>query len=105
MASVPQIEGLTIEDFLAFAKKKPPLLRYLPDERDWYHLDKKWVCDVLYTQDTAGFQLMVTTAIAMRRRKLEQSQNQMVEMRPEFVTALKRCASFSSRYFLADRRL
>jgi hypothetical protein len=52
ISAVPQIDGLTVEDFLTQAKKKPTLLRYLPDERDWHHLDKKWVCDVLYTKDT-----------------------------------------------------
>ena len=54
MAAVPQIEGLTVEDFLKLARKKPALLKYLPDEKDWNHLDKKWVCDVLYTLDTKG---------------------------------------------------
>ena len=49
---MPQIEGLTVEDFLIHARKKPALLKFLPDEQDWHHLDKKWVCDVLYTQDT-----------------------------------------------------
>jgi hypothetical protein len=29
-------------------------MRYLPDENDWNHLDKKWVCDVLYTMDQKG---------------------------------------------------
>lgn len=63
VAAVPQIEGLTIEDFLSYARKKPELLRYLPDERDWQHLDKRWVCDVLYTKDTSGMQLMINDAV------------------------------------------
>jgi hypothetical protein len=52
VSAVPQIDGLTIEDFLTHARTKPVLLKYLPDEKDWHHLDKKWVCDVLYTKDT-----------------------------------------------------
>jgi hypothetical protein len=96
ISAVPQIDGLTVEDFLTQAKKKPMLLRYLPDERDWHHLDKKWVCDVLYTKDTSVIQAMVDKAMMDRRKKLEQSQNQMVDMRPEFVQALKKCVSFSS---------
>ena len=52
VSAVPQIEGLTIEDFLDHARAKPQLLKCLPDEADWHHLDKKWVCDVLYTKDT-----------------------------------------------------
>lgn len=49
VAAVPQIDGLTMEDFAKHARAKPQLLKYLPDEKDWHHLDKKWVCDVLYT--------------------------------------------------------
>ena len=52
IAALSQIEGLTVEDFLKHARNKPALLRFLPDEKDWNHLDKKWVCDVLYTNDT-----------------------------------------------------
>jgi hypothetical protein len=64
IAAVPQIEGLTIEDFLAYARTKPLLLKHLPDEDDWHHLDKKWVCDVLYTLDQKGVQDKVNAAIA-----------------------------------------
>ena len=58
VAAVPQIEGLKVEDFLKHARKKPALMRYLPDEKDWNHIDKKWVCDVLYTKDQEGIQSM-----------------------------------------------
>jgi hypothetical protein len=47
------------------------LLKYLPDERDWQHLDKKWVCDVLYTKDTEGIQTMIKRAMVKRKEKLE----------------------------------
>jgi len=49
VAAVPLIDGWTIENFLEYARKKSAMLKFLPDERDWNHLDKKWVCDVLYT--------------------------------------------------------
>ena len=48
---MPQIEGLTVSDFLEYAKSKRNMLAFLPDPRDWVHIDKKWVCDVLYTLD------------------------------------------------------
>lgn len=63
VAAVPQIEGLTTEEFLAYAKDKPDLLKFLPDERDWEHLDKKWVCDVLFSKDTDGIQEMIKAAM------------------------------------------
>ena len=94
---MPQIEGLTTDDFLTHARAKPTLLKYIPDEGDWHHLDKKWLCDVLYTMDTNGVQSLITIAMNARRHKLEKTQGQLVEMRPEFVEALKRCTNFSSK--------
>jgi hypothetical protein len=43
-----------MDDFMKYAREKPQLMRYLPDERGWNHLDKKWVCDILYTLDDQG---------------------------------------------------
>ena len=54
VSAVPQIEGLTVQDFLEYARGKPQMLKYLPDSRDWVHIDKKWVCDLMYTLDSAG---------------------------------------------------
>ena len=67
MSAVPQIEGLTTEDFLNYARRKPELMRCLPDERDWDKIDKKWVCDVLYTKDAAGIQNMIDRASMQRK--------------------------------------
>ena len=72
-------------------------MKYLPDEKDWNHLDKKWVCDVLYTHDTVAIQGMITKAMHDRKKKLESSQNLLVDMRPEFAEALKRCSTFSCK--------
>ena len=102
VAVVPQIEGLTVEDFEEFAKKRPNLLRWLPNERDWNHIDKKWLCDVLFTKDSQGVQEMVNNAFKGRKERLEKSQNLMVEMKPEFEAALKKCISFSSKCSVND---
>ena len=52
MSAVPSYEGLTVDDFLLFAKKDAAILKYLPDERDWLKIDKKWLCDIFYTLKT-----------------------------------------------------
>lgn len=52
VSAIPQIDGLTAEDFLTLARQKQNISKYLPDEKDWHHLDKKWLCDVVYTIDT-----------------------------------------------------
>jgi hypothetical protein len=72
-------------------------MKYLPDESDWNHIDKKWLCDILYTKDTDPIKAMIKNAVAARRERYEKNQNQLVEMRPEFAEALRRCDSFSCR--------
>ena len=75
-------------------------MKFLPDEKDWNHIDKKWVCDMLYTLDQSAIKDMITKAMNERRKKIEQSQNMLVEMRPEFVEALKRCNSFDCKLII-----
>lgn len=84
MASVPQIEGLTVEDLLDYCRDNNAILRYLPDERDWNHLDRKWLCDMIYTLDKNSFQRVIDQAIKSRRDRLDNSRSMVVEMRPEF---------------------
>jgi hypothetical protein len=75
------------------------LLKYLPDESDWYHIDKKWLCDTLYTIDTQEIQRMIDSALIERREHLEEKQHLVVEMKPEFTEALKNSLSVSSKAF------
>ena len=84
VSAVPSIKGLAIEDFLKHAREKPDLKKYLPEEKDWTALDKQWLCDVIYTVDTANFERMVKKAQKERQQLLEKSQNDVVEIRPEF---------------------
>ena len=81
---VPHLEDLTIEHLLDFAKSKPLLLKYLPAEKDWLHIDRQWLCDVLYTLDQDGLDELIQLALVKRKDKLELSMNLNVEMRPEF---------------------
>jgi hypothetical protein len=101
LSAVPQIEGLTSYDFLDYAKAHPRLLTYLPDERDWVHLDKHWICDVLYTVDTEGVQKMIDEAVKIRKERIEVKQNQCITMRPEFAAALDQCMSFTSEHYIS----
>lgn len=97
MAAVPHIEGLTVHDFLDFARNHPQLTRYLPDERDWVHLDRQWITDLFYTLDKEGIQRMIDGAMSSRKNKLEHNRDLLVQMRPEFVEALDHCLNFSSK--------
>ncbi len=98
VAAVPQIEGLTIDDMLALAEKTPNTLKFIPDKRDWDHMDRKWLSDVLYTVDRVKFEKMIKDAAKERRDRLEEKRNLVVEMKPEFAAALNNCLNFSSKY-------
>ena len=73
MAAVPQIDGLALEDFLTMARESLKLRNCLTDERDWQHMNKKWLCDVLFTKDQVKVQRMINEAVKNRRERLEQS--------------------------------
>lgn len=46
---------------------------FLPDEEDLLHLDKKWICDILYTLDSEGIQKMIDKAKKVRIEKIEKN--------------------------------
>jgi hypothetical protein len=71
VSAVPQIEGLTVEDILEFARRNAQIVKHLPDERDWVHIDRKWVCDVVYTLDKNNFSALITSAMKKRKERLE----------------------------------
>ena len=55
ISSVPVIEGLTIEELLKYAERVEKVKRYVPDLKEWVHVDRKWLCDIIYTLDTENF--------------------------------------------------
>ena len=60
------------------------MLKYLPDTRDWVHIDKKWLCDVMYTLDPGSIQQMINDSMETRKVKVELSRHLNISMRPEF---------------------
>ena len=59
-------------------------MKFLPDKRDWDHIDSKWLSDVMNTVDRQRFEKMVKDAARERKARLEDKRNLVVEMRPEF---------------------
>jgi hypothetical protein len=55
LSEVPSIPGLTNAEILKFAILSHRVQRHVPELSDWVHLDRKWLCDVLYTLDTDSF--------------------------------------------------
>ncbi|KEJ82644.1 hypothetical protein OXYTRIMIC_300 [Oxytricha trifallax] len=95
VAAVLQIEGLTADDFLGYAQQKHSLLKFLPDQCDWLHLDKKWICDILMSLDNDGINSIIYEAKQKRRERLDQTQNLIVNMIPEFAQALSESLNYS----------
>ena len=65
-------------------------------------MDKQWICDLLLTLDTEGISAMIKEAKKHRKEKLEEHQNLLVEMKPEFVNALTNSLSFSTKTLFAQ---
>ena len=83
---------------LELAKGTPNTLKFLPDKRDWDHMDRKWLSDVLFTVDRVKFKKKIKDAAKERRDRLEEKCNLVVEMKPEFAAALNNCLNFSSKH-------
>ena len=82
---------------LELAKTSPNALRHLPDEHDWDGLNHKWVTDILYIVERAKLEMLIKDAIKARKERLEEKNNLLVEMRPEFTQAFQNCMSFSRK--------
>ena len=72
---------------LEFAKGSQACMRHLPDERDWAHLDRKWLSDILFTLEKNKFDKMIKDAVKARKDRLEDKNNLNVSIRPEFAAA------------------
>ena len=81
---------------LDFARLHDEVKMYLPDEKDWVHLDRQWLGDVLYTLDAQAIDTMVKRTLEERQQKIEESRDELIDMKPEFAEALERCISFSN---------
>ncbi len=85
---------------LTLAKTSPAAIKHIPDERDWDGLNRKWLADVLYTIERAKFDRAIKDAVKARRDRLEEKNNLIVEMRPEFAQAFQSCMSFSCKFII-----
>ena len=94
---VPAIEGLTIEELVKYAGRVEKVKNYVPDLKDWVHVDRKWLCDIIYTLDTENFQRHIDECLKKKRKCNEEKKNTMVGIRAEFVAALSKSVVFSSK--------
>ncbi len=71
-----------MENILELANTSSAALRYLPDERDWEDLNRKWVADILYTVERVKFEKVIKDAVIAKKERLEGKHNLNVEMHP-----------------------
>ena len=58
---------------------------------DWVHVDRKWLCDLLYTCDTDKFQALIDKSRAKRRKEVAEKVNTMIGIRAEFAAPEQEC--------------
>ena len=97
LSKVPVIEGLTIEQLLKYAERVDKVKAYVPELKEWVHVDRKWLCDVIYTLDTDKFQKHIDDCLRKKRKTNEVKKNNMTGIRAEFVSALANSVVFSSK--------
>jgi hypothetical protein len=50
-------------------------------------MDRKWLSDILFTVEKAKFERTIKDAVKARKERLEEKNNLLVDMRPEFDAA------------------
>jgi hypothetical protein len=91
------IDGLQVSELLKYIEEVN-LGQYFPDVRDWVHVDRKWLCDVLYSLESKGFDILVNRCIELKRKKSDAIKGHVVPIRTEFAEALKNATSCSSKW-------
>ena len=94
--NVPQFEGLTIADFLGFAKVYPVVARALPPENEILKLPRQYVINVIYTLIGVPFEVWVGKQIAVRNQRLLEEQNKIIEMDPDVLAIFQASSHISS---------
>jgi hypothetical protein len=76
---------------------------YLPDEQDWHQLDRKWLCDLLYSRCTEDFDELVHESLESKRAKHIEKHSMVLDMQPDFYDALKNTVAFASKHHRHDQ--
>jgi hypothetical protein len=92
---VPNHRGLEIASLLGFAKERPNVQKYIPDQ--WNHTDKEWLQNVLFSIATSDLDAFVESVCQTVRDKREEVKVQTAMIRPEFALALKEAKDFSRK--------
>ena len=79
-----------------FAKKHKEILRYLPDECDWWRLPRQWIIDVIHSVVEKPFEEFVKEQIKIRDKEMAESNDIMLKLRPELIEILKKTTAVTT---------
>ena len=77
---VPQYDGLNLEALKAFVYGDEQLAKYFPEPRDFWMLEKKFVCDLCYSVKRQEFADWVQARLDARNVKKATVQDSQVVM-------------------------
>jgi len=95
--NVPQFEGLTIDDMMAFGKIQPDVMRSLPPEKEIEKLPRQYIANIIYTMVGKPFSTWVDSQIKKRNEKILIAQNLLIEMDPEIAEIFQASTSMSGK--------
>ena len=79
----PLYKGLSIEAFLAEAKKYPGTMDYLPDPRDMHRIPRQFIVNVVHTIIGQPIKDLVKASIKTRNDQVAENRHLMIELDPE----------------------
>ena len=96
--TVPQYEGLTLDDILEKWKGHQTLMQYLPIEREIIKLPKQFVINVCYKIIGHPFDVWVKAKINERNAKLEEKQNLLISVDPRIAAVFNNSTFMSCKF-------
>ena len=88
--------GLTIQDFIEFAKDEQEIMQFLPDERDIVNVPREYLIYVIYSVDGDQFGQWVDEIVLQRNKQIKLKNDQYIQLDPKIVKIFAQ-ATHSSR--------
>ena len=85
--TIPQYEGLTINDIANFVTKHKDVQPYLPDGKEIHKVPKAWIGNVCATVLGDIFTKWISTQVELRNKKLVVEKGLAIEMDPKIAEA------------------
>ena len=85
--TIPQYEGLTIQDIANFVNKHENVQPYLPDGKEIHKVPKAWIGNVCATVLGDIFTKWISTQVEERNKRLVVERGMAIEMDPKIAQA------------------